>query len=95
MPRWLSTRQAAIPTRTCRTYKTGSGVSIDDLYEGKGPEAQEGSKLVLDYVLRRSNGYFIYSTVEGVSFQPKDVPIGPYEFTLVNLWLDDGFSCCL
>lgn len=25
----------------------------------------------------RNNGYFIYSTIEGVSFQPRDVPIGP------------------
>lgn len=34
---------------------------------------------------RRANGYFIYATVEGVSFQPRDVPIGPLEITLVGL----------
>ena len=33
---------------------------------------------------RRSNGYFIYATVEGVSFQPRDVPIGPLEVSLVS-----------
>ena len=33
---------------------------------------------------RRSNGYFIYATVEGVSFQPRDVPIGPLEVSLVT-----------
>eukprot|EP00983_Pelagomonas_calceolata_P118184 1160481-Pelagomonas_calceolata.AAC.3 len=27
--------------------------------------------------LDRANGYFIYATVEGVSFQPADVPVGP------------------
>ena len=33
---------------------------------------------------RRSNGYFIYATVEGVSFQPRDVPIVPLEVSLVT-----------
>ena len=28
-------------------------------------------------VLRRSNGYFVYSTIEGVSFQPRDLPVEP------------------
>ena len=31
---------------------------------------------------RRADGYFIYGTVEGVSFQPKDVPVGPVAFRL-------------
>ena len=39
----------------------------------------------VEYVLRRSNGYFIYSTVEGVSFQPRDVPIGPIDLRLVRI----------
>jgi FKBP-type peptidyl-prolyl cis-trans isomerase len=26
--------------------------------------------------------YFIYATVEGVSFQPRDVPVGPVAFKL-------------
>ena len=29
--------------------------------------------------------YFIYSTVEGVSFQPRDVPIGPVDLRLARL----------
>lgn len=44
---------------------------------GSGPEAKNGDDVLIDYVLRRSNGYFIFATVEGVSFQPKDVPVAP------------------
>lgn len=33
----------------------------------------------------RSNGYFIYGTVDGVSFQPKDVPVGPMRLQLVSV----------
>jgi len=50
----------------------------------KGRAAQSGDRLLIDYVLRRANGYFIYSTVEGVSFQPADVPVGPVEVVLVR-----------
>ena len=32
---------------------------------------------------RRNNGYFIYSSVEGVSFQPRDVPTEPLLISLV------------
>lgn len=35
-------------------------------------------------MLRRSNGYFIYSTVEGVSYQPRSVPTGPFTFCMVR-----------
>lgn len=30
-------------------------------------------------------GYFIYATVDGVSFQPKDVPVGPVRLSLVSV----------
>ena len=33
-------------------------------------------------VLRRSNGYFVYSSIEGVSFQPRDLPTEPVTATL-------------
>ena len=36
------------------------------------------------FACRRPNGYFIYSTVQGVSFQPQDVPIGPLDLNLVS-----------
>lgn len=54
------------------------------LSEGAGREAGVGDTVLVDYVLRRANGYFIYSTVEGASFQPKDVPTGPLLLKLVR-----------
>lgn len=63
-------------------FKTGGGVTVQDVYSGNGAAAKQGDKVLVDFVLRRSNGYFIYSTVEGASFQPKDVPIGPVVLTL-------------
>lgn len=41
-------------------------------------------RVLLEYVLRRGNGYFIYSTVDGVSFQPRDIETGPILLTLVR-----------
>lgn len=60
-----------------RFVKLFSGVRFQDLNVGSGPVAGPGDMVLFDYVLRRSNGYFIYSTVEGVSFQPLDVPTAP------------------
>ena len=37
-----------------------------------------------DAARRRPNGYFIYATVEGVSFQPRDVPTEPLQVRLVS-----------
>lgn len=51
---------------------------------GVGKAAGPNDTVEVEYVLRRSNGYFIYSTVEGVSFQPRDVPIGPIDLRLVR-----------
>jgi len=65
-----------------RFVKTASGIRIQELAMGKGPIPAIGDTVLIDFVLRRANGYFIYSTVEGVSFQPKDVPVGPVAFTL-------------
>ena len=68
----------------CRFSKTVSGVKVQELGLGKGREAHANSRVEVDFVLRRPNGYFIYSTVQGVSFQPKDVPIGPLDLNLVG-----------
>jgi len=65
-------------------FKTASGVPVQQLNEGAGKAAQRGDRVLMDYVLRRGNGYFIYSTVEGVSFQPSDIPTGPVVLTLVS-----------
>jgi len=63
-------------------YKTETGIKIQELIQGSGPQPQIGDTVLIDYVLRRANGYFIYSTVEGVSFQPRDTPVGPVAFQL-------------
>jgi FKBP-type peptidyl-prolyl cis-trans isomerase len=68
-------------------FKTPNGVPYQQLSEGNGREAHRGDKVLVDFVLRRSNGYFIYGTVEGVSFQPNDVPTGAITLQLVG-WLD-------
>jgi hypothetical protein len=63
-------------------FKTPGGVPVQELAAGEGPTARPGQRVLVDYVLRRANGYFIYATVEGVSFQPRDVPTGPVLLTL-------------
>ena len=62
--------------------RTASGVRYQEVALGSGPIAEPGDSVLFDYVLRRSNGYFIYGTLEGVSFQPRDVPVGPVSFKL-------------
>ncbi|GFR49598.1 hypothetical protein Agub_g11667 [Astrephomene gubernaculifera] len=54
--------------------------------------AGPGDTVLFDYVLRRSNGYFIYGTVEGVSFQPLDVPVGPVSARLGSGELIQGLE---
>jgi hypothetical protein len=43
--------------------KLGNGVKMQLLASGSGREAQVGDRVLFDYVLRRSNGYFIYGFV--------------------------------
>ncbi|PNH00131.1 Peptidyl-prolyl cis-trans isomerase FKBP16-1, chloroplastic, partial [Tetrabaena socialis] len=59
-----------------------SGVRYQQLNVGSGPAAGSGDTVLFDYVLRRSNGYFIYGTIEGISFQPRDVPTAPVSIKL-------------
>ena len=76
------------PGAHCRFLTDPSGVKIQELTPGTGSAATAGDTVVVNYVLRRANGYFIYSTVPGIGFQPNDVPAEPYEFKLVwRLWL--------
>lgn len=64
-------------------YKTDTGVKIQILPSlEEGAAAKCGDKILVDFTLRRANGYFIYGTVEGVSFQPKSVPTGPITVVL-------------
>lgn len=60
------------------------GVPYEDIESGDKTEsvATEGDIVEIDYILRRSNGYFIYGTVPGVSFQPLDIPAEPFQFKI-------------
>lgn len=40
-----------------RYFKTVHGVQVQELVEGEGEAAARGSTVVIDYVLRRANGY--------------------------------------
>lgn len=63
--------------------KSASGVVTQELIRGTGErDAMPGDSVLVDFVVRRANGYFIYSTVEGLSFQPRDIPTGPVKWTL-------------
>jgi FKBP-type peptidyl-prolyl cis-trans isomerase len=42
--------------------KLDSGVIIADLIKGNGPTVEAGSKVNLEWVLRKSNGYFVDSS---------------------------------
>jgi len=62
---------------------TSSGARLQVVDRGaRGDAVHPGDRVEVDYSLRRQNGYFIYSTVEGVSFQPRDVPTGVVELTM-------------
>lgn len=78
-------------TTSPRFYMTPSRVKVQELSQGQGRSANIGDKLLIDFVLRRSNGYFIYGTVEGVSFQPRDVPTGPIILSMVGDVLSEDF----
>ncbi|OIW09531.1 hypothetical protein TanjilG_13755 [Lupinus angustifolius] len=52
-----------------RTFKLPSGVRI----QGEGPEAHSGDLVEFNYVCRRANGYFVYSTVDQFSGESKPV----------------------
>ncbi|XP_031744259.1 peptidyl-prolyl cis-trans isomerase FKBP16-1, chloroplastic isoform X2 [Cucumis sativus] len=55
-----------------RTLKLDSGVRIQ-VFEGDGAEAHEGDMVEFNYVCRRSNGYFVHSTVD--QFSGESTPV--------------------
>jgi FKBP-type peptidyl-prolyl cis-trans isomerase len=83
---------AAEEERQPKYKRSPLGVPYEDVYGGDGSasgrgereasKVEKGDEVVVDYILRRSNGYFIYGTVEGVSFQPLDVPTEPFRFVV-------------
>ncbi|CAK9308637.1 unnamed protein product [Citrullus colocynthis] len=56
-----------------RTLKLDSGVRIQEVFEGDGVEAHEGDLVEFNYVCRRSNGYFVHSTVD--QFSGESTPV--------------------
>lgn len=52
--------QAPVPREAYK--KLPSGVIYADLRPGKGPTVEEGSKVNMQWVLRKSNGYFVDSS---------------------------------
>uniref|UniRef100_A0A7N0U333 peptidylprolyl isomerase n=1 Tax=Kalanchoe fedtschenkoi TaxID=63787 RepID=A0A7N0U333_KALFE len=56
-----------------RTVKLDSGVKFQDIIEGEGVEAHEGDIVEVNYVCRRSNGYFVYSTVDQFNGESRPV----------------------
>ncbi|XP_065001901.1 peptidyl-prolyl cis-trans isomerase FKBP16-1, chloroplastic-like [Musa acuminata AAA Group] len=60
-------------SETIRYRKLDGGVKIQDIIEGEGPEAHEGDLVEFNYVCRRSNGYFVHSTVDQFSGESRPV----------------------
>lgn len=58
-----------------RYRKLGSGVILEDVVEGEGPEAREGDLVQFNYVCRRANGYFVHSTVDQFSGESRPVTL--------------------
>ncbi|CAI9088160.1 OLC1v1022413C1 [Oldenlandia corymbosa var. corymbosa] len=56
-----------------RTLKLASGVRIQEIVEGNGPEVHGGDVVEVNYVCRRSNGYFVHSTVD--QFSGESAPV--------------------
>ncbi|KAM0936528.1 putative peptidylprolyl isomerase [Dioscorea sansibarensis] len=58
-----------------RYRKLNNGVKIQDIVEGEGLEAHEGDLVEVNYVCRRSNGYFVHSTVDQFSGESRPVKL--------------------
>ncbi|PQQ20337.1 peptidyl-prolyl cis-trans isomerase FKBP16-1 chloroplastic [Prunus yedoensis var. nudiflora] len=56
-----------------RTLKLPSGVRIQEIVEGQGSAANEGDLVEINYVCRRTNGYFVHSTVD--QFSGESTPV--------------------
>ncbi|XP_020109346.1 peptidyl-prolyl cis-trans isomerase FKBP16-1, chloroplastic isoform X3 [Ananas comosus] len=56
-----------------RYQKLSNGVKLQDILEGEGPAACEGDFVEVNYVCRRSNGYFVHSTVDQFTGESRPV----------------------
>ncbi|GJP60106.1 hypothetical protein CLOP_g17244 [Closterium sp. NIES-67] len=62
-----------------RYFKTASGATVEEVYEGQGEAAAAaGDAVTVHYVCRRSNGYFVASTIDpvGGEAEPIDLLLG-------------------
>ncbi|MQL67964.1 hypothetical protein Taro_000234 [Colocasia esculenta] len=72
LPVFSAPLQDATP-EIIRYRKLNSGVKIQDIVDGEGAEAMEGDAVEFNYVCRRSNGYFVHSTVDQFSGESRPV----------------------
>ena len=71
MPAVAEVEQLAAPGKSVGAMqKLKSGVRYIDLKEGSGAGASSGSRVSLQWVLRRSNGYFVTSSFGQVASGP-------------------------
>lgn len=68
-PKWEDLKCGFCESVILRFVKLESGVRIQELEKGKGNAAKRGDRVEIDYVLRRSNGYFIYACAHSTTLQ--------------------------
>ncbi|KAF0935332.1 hypothetical protein E2562_032034 [Oryza meyeriana var. granulata] len=71
----MPVRAAMLEPDVIRYRKLDSGVKLEDVVDGEGPEAHEGDVVQFNYVCRRANGYFVHSTVDQFSGESKPVTL--------------------
>ncbi|KAJ8754953.1 hypothetical protein K2173_015465 [Erythroxylum novogranatense] len=65
----------AAPMPEMKQDELNSGVRIQEIVEGKGSEVHEGDVVLVNYGCRRSNGYFVHSTVDQFSGESSPVKL--------------------
>ncbi|KAK5844903.1 hypothetical protein PVK06_001049 [Gossypium arboreum] len=91
-----------------RTLKLSSGVRIQEIIEGEGRQARDGDYVQVNYVCRRSNGYFVHSTVDQFSGESSPVTLPLDENQIIKglkdvltgmkvggTWILDHYNCLL
>uniref|UniRef100_A0ACD5Z673 Uncharacterized protein n=1 Tax=Avena sativa TaxID=4498 RepID=A0ACD5Z673_AVESA len=56
----MPVQAAMLEPDVIRYRKLDSGVKLEDVVDGEGPEAREGDLVQFNYVCRRANGYFVH-----------------------------------
>eukprot|EP00270_Netrium_digitus_P022057 TRINITY_DN9738_c0_g1_i1.p1 TRINITY_DN9738_c0_g1~~TRINITY_DN9738_c0_g1_i1.p1 ORF type:complete len:264 (-),score=22.79 TRINITY_DN9738_c0_g1_i1:75-866(-) len=61
-----------------RYFKTDSGVRVEEVSVGAGEATKLGDVVVFNFVCRRTNGYFVHSTVSPLNGEgePAQLPLG-------------------